>query len=81
MRAHEFIIVHKTLSTQCLHLHVYKLTKRFNGMLKELEMGNTLIDMGVWVSWKCCASFSLLGNRKEWSLWDKSFSYFQKNSV
>jgi hypothetical protein len=36
-------------------------------MSKELEMGNTVIDMGVGVSWKCCSSFSLLGNCKEWS--------------
>jgi hypothetical protein len=56
-----------TSSTQYLHLHVYKLIKRFNGMLKELEMGNKLVDMGVWVSWKCCASFSLLGNCKDWT--------------
>jgi hypothetical protein len=66
MRVHEFIIVHKTCSwtssTQCLHLHVYKLIKIFNGVLKELEVGNTFIDMGVWVSWKCCASFNLLEN-------------------
>jgi hypothetical protein len=66
MRVHEFIIVHKTSSTQCLHLHVHKLIKRFNGMLKELEMGNTHIDIGFWVFWKCCASFSLLGNCNEW---------------
>ncbi len=50
IRVHEFIIVHKTSSTQCLHLHVYKPITRFNGMLKELEIGNTHIDMGFLVS-------------------------------
>ncbi len=81
MRVHEFIIVHKTSSTQCLHLHVYKLIKRFNGMLKDQKWGTHILtwDFGFLENVVLVLVFQEIV-RSEF-IRDKSSSYFQKTSI